>query len=126
MSSIPVSKNGEDNRMTISYTQISVKSENDRGFVYCQVEIEDGVLAFQKRGLVAGTARGLVGLIASELARKSNEVVRIPLDSITSVETNVTFWVKQVTIRATGFPAYTFGCSSKKEVEAIAALLRGK
>ena len=126
MSSIPVSKNGEDNRMTISYTQISVKGENDRGYIPCQVEIENGFLTFQKRGLVAGTARGLVGLVASEHARKTNEVVRIPLSDITSVEPKATGFTKLVTIRATGFPVYTFGCSSKKEVEAIAALLRGK
>lgn len=107
-------------------SQISVKSENDRGYIPCQMEIENGVLTFQKQGLVAGTARGLVGLAASELARKTNEVVRIPLNYITSVETKATFFTAQITIRATGYPAYIFGCSSKKQMEKIAVLLRGK
>lgn len=110
--------------MTFSYKQISVKSENERGYTPCVLEIENGLLTFQKMGAVAGVAGGLVGLIAAEHAKRTNEVVRIPLNYITSVETNVTLFTKQVTVRAVGFPVHTFGCSSNKDVERIAALLR--
>ena len=112
--------------MTISYKNISIKSENDRGYTPCLLEIENGFLTFQKMGAVAGAAGGLVGLVAAEYAKRTNGVVRIPLSAITSVEPKATGFTKLVTVRATGFPTYTFGCSSKKEVEAIAALLRGK
>ena len=111
--------------MTFSHQRITVKYENDRGFTPCLLEIENGFLTFQKMGAVAGTAGGLVGLIAEMHAKRTNEVVRIPLNHITSVETNITFIARNVTVRAAGFPAYTFGCSSKKEVEQITALLRG-
>ena len=112
--------------MTFSYKQIAVKSENDGGYTPCSLEIENGFLTFQKMGAVAGAAGGLVGLIAAEHAKRTNEVVRIPLQYISSVETKDTFWVHQVTVRAAGFPAYTFGCSSKKDMNKLAALLRGK
>lgn len=111
--------------MTFSHKRITVKYENDRGFTPCLLEIENGFAVFQKMGAVAGVAGGLVGLVAEMHAKKTNEVVRIPLNQITSVETNMTFVARNVTVRAAGFPAYTFGCSSKKEMEQIAALLRG-
>ncbi len=111
--------------MTFSHKRITVKYENDRGFTPCLLEIENGFLVFQKMGAVAGVAGGLVGLVAEMHAKKTNEVVRIPLNQITSVETNMTFVARNVTVRAAGFPAYTFGCSSKKEMEQIAALLGG-
>lgn len=111
--------------MTFSHKRITVKYENDRGFTPCLLEIENGFLTFQKMGAVAGTAGGLVGLIAETHAKRTNEVVRIPLNHITSVETNMTFVARNVTVRAAGFPAYTFGCSSKKEMEQITGLLRG-
>ena len=111
--------------MTFSYKQISVKSEYDRGYTPCLLEIENGFLTFQKMGAVAGVAGGLVGLIAYEHAKRTNEVVWIPLSSITAVEPESTAFAKRITVRAIGFPAYTFGCS-KKEMKAILALLCGQ
>jgi len=110
--------------MTFSCRQISVRAEGERGFTPSQVEIGNGFLTIQKINAVAGVAGGLVGLLAYEQGKRNNETVRIPLDQICSVETDLGFVSRHVTVRAPGYPAYTIGCSTKKEMEQIAALLR--
>lgn len=108
--------------MIVSPRRISVKCENERGYVPCLLKIENGFLSFQKMGAVAGTVGGVVGLIACEHAKRTNEVIWIPLSSITAVEPQMTGIMKWITVRATGFPTYIFS-GQKRDMKAIIALL---
>jgi len=108
--------------MTFSYQNTGVKCEGDRGGYNCLLEIENGFLSFQKMGLVAGATGGLVRLAAEAHARKTNEIIRIPLSAITAVEPKSGLMTHQVTVRAVGFPAYVFSFS-KRDMKKFLALM---
>lgn len=110
--------------MSFFSTQMKYKTENQSTYQPCVMEITDSYLVFQKRSVAGMAVGGLVGAVISETARNKNGIVAIPISQITAVETKSTFATALVIVTAQGHPKYTFACTSKKEMNRIADLLK--
>lgn len=110
--------------MAFFSNQIKIKSDDQRTYALHNVEITDEVLAIQKRSISALAVGGLVGIALAEAARKKNGITLIPLDQITAVETKTSAFTALVIVHAANRPALTLACTSKKEMETVAALLK--
>ena len=116
--------------MSFCSDQIKYKSDNHALYSPCELEITEDCLAFRKLSVTGmalgqvGTVGDLLGSAVSEAARKKSKIVIIPIREITQVETKRTFATALVIVTAQGHPVYTFACTSKKEMERIAGLLK--
>lgn len=110
--------------MSFFSMQMKFKSDEQRLFSPCVIEIKNGFIAFQKRSVAGMAIGGYAGHLLQKEARKKNEVIVIPINEITSVETKSSIATALVIVNSHSRPTYTFACTSKAEMTFFADCLK--